>query len=279
MFLVQFHTYSQESFSEIDTIDYKKIDTTTLIMKVIYPPSMDKSKRYPGMIFFFGGGFVQGTIKHFERQAIYFAGRGLVSFLVDYRVKNRHGTSIFECMMDAKSSLRYIKENADQFNIDKDKIIASGGSAGGYLAAFTALINGFDDPNDNLSISPKPNALVLFNPVIDLGPGFKDGYERFSGKRYKDMSPLHNIIKGAPPTILFLGTQDQFIPVETAKYYKLVMDAVGSRCDLLIYEGRKHGFFNFERSPEDYQKTVYEADKFLISLGYLKGEPTISIED
>ncbi len=72
LLLVHFQGYSQESISEVDTIVYKKIDTTSLIMKVIYPPAMDKSKKYPGMIFYFGGGFVQGSIRHFERQASYF---------------------------------------------------------------------------------------------------------------------------------------------------------------------------------------------------------------
>jgi acetyl esterase len=272
LLLVHFQGHSQESISEVDTIVYKKIDTTSLIMKVIYPPAMDKSKKYPGMIFYFGGGFVQGSISHFERQASYFAERDIVCFLADYRVKNRQGTSIFECIMDAKSAIRYIRENADRFNIDKDKIIASGGSAGGYLAAADAIITHYDDPTDNLSISPKPNALVLFNPIIDFGPGFKNGYERFSGDKYKEMSPLHNISKGIPPTIIFLGTEDKFVPTVTAEYYKLAMEGVGSRCDLFLYEGQAHGFFN---RGEFYKKTVFEADKFLISLGYLTGEPTI----
>ncbi|MDP4680881.1 MAG: alpha/beta hydrolase, partial [Cyclobacteriaceae bacterium] len=117
--------------------------------------------------------------------------------------------------------------------------------------------------------------LVLFNPVIDNGPGGY-GFERI-GDQYKDFSPLHNIEKGAPPTILFLGTEDSLIPVETVQYYKIVMEKVGSRCDIHLYEGQKHGFFNL-RNIEFYNKTVFEADKFLTSLGYLSGEPTISIE-
>ena len=52
------------------------------------------------------------------------------------------------------------------------------------------------------------------------------------------------------------------------------MDKVGSRCDLKIYEGQKHGFFNYVHT-QYFNQTVFEADKFLASLGYLKGEPTI----
>jgi acetyl esterase/lipase len=123
-----------------------------------------------------------------------------------------------------------------------------------------------------LSVSCVPNALVLFNPVIDNGPaGY--GYERI-GKAYKNFSPLHNISEGVPPTIFFLGTNDHLIPVATARYYQAAMVKVGSRCDLFLYEDQPHGFFNF-RNREYYNKTVLETDKFLISLGYLTGKPSI----
>ena len=161
--------------------------------------------------------------------------------------------------------MRFVRENADRFHVDADKILAGGGSAGGHLAAATAHIGGFNDAKDNLSVCCKPQALVLFNPVIDNGPaGY--GFERI-GEAYKEFSPLHNIKKGAPPTIFFLGTEDPLIPVETAEYYKVAMERVGSRCDLFLYEGQKHGFFN---SDENYKKTIAETDRFLKSLSYIK---------
>jgi hypothetical protein len=52
---------------------------------------------------------------------------------------------------------------------------------------------------------------------------------------------------------------------------------VGSRCELFLYKDQPHGFFNF-RNLKYYNKTVLEADKFLISLGYLTGEPEIVLE-
>ncbi|MCC5905605.1 MAG: dienelactone hydrolase family protein [Balneolaceae bacterium] len=97
------------------------------------------------------------------------------------------------------------------------------------------------------------------------------------GDAYKSFSPLHNIKKGAPPTILFLGTNDHLIPVETAKYYQKVMENINSRCELHLYEGQGHGFFNY-RNFKYYKKTVAEADEFLQSLGYLNKEPKIEIE-
>jgi len=186
--------------------------------------------------------------------------------MVNYRIAKRHKTTPFESLKDAKSAMRFIRKHAGKYHIDQDKIIASGGSAGGHLAAATALIEGFNEESDDLSISPVPNALILFNPVIDNGPG---GYafERI-GMKYKDFSPLHNINAAAPPTIFFLGSEDVLIPVETARYYKTVMEKVGSRCDLIIYEGQGHGFFNYQ-NQEYYKKTVSETDKFLQSLGYI----------
>lgn len=71
-----------------------------------------------------------------------------------------------------------------------------------------------------------------------------------------------------PPAIIFLGTEDKLIPVETAKYFEAVMKKVGSRCELNLYEGEGHGFFNY-RNLENYNSTVSRADKFLVSLGYL----------
>lgn len=268
-------TFAQSDQNEIKQLVYKKVDGASLTLDIYYPSSMEEGKKYPVMIFFFGGGWSGGSTTQFEPHAKYFSERGLICILADYRVKSRQKTSPFESLKDAKSAIRYIRGNAEKLRIDRNQIIASGGSAGGHLAAATAIISKYDEPNEDLSISSKPQALVLFNPVIDNGPGGY-GFERV-GEAYKDFSPLHNIQKGAPPTILFLGTEDPLIPVETMQYYKTVMEKVGSRCEVHLYEGQKHGFFNL-KNIEYYNKTVIEADKFLTSLGYLKGEPTISIE-
>jgi len=267
--LVYTTSYSQ------DEIQYKQIDSTKLVLKVYRPLKVDPEKKYPAFVFFFGGGWNSGSIEQFEPQANYFSQRGMICFTVDYRVKNRQHTTPFESLKDAKSAIRFIREHADEFSIDTSKIVAAGGSAGGHLAAAIALIDDYNELSDNLSISCIPNALVLFNPVIDNGPGGY-GFDRI-GNDYKNFSPLHNIKKGAPPTIIFLGTHDALIPVETVEYYKMVMEKVNSRCELKLYEGEPHGFFN-HNNFEYYKKTVFETDKFLQSLGYLDNEPEIKIE-
>lgn len=265
---------SATTFAQKEVL-YKQIDTTKLFLEIHTPGQLDSTKNYPAMVFFFGGGWKGGVRSHFIHHAKYFAKRGIICFLADYRTETKHGTTPFEALKDAKSAMRYVRKHADEFGIDPNKIIGSGGSAGGHLAAAMALIKKYDDTEDDLSVSCIPNALVLFNPVIDNGPGGY-GYERI-GDAYKDYSPLHNIQKGTPPTILFLGTKDKLIPVATAEYYKTVMEKVGSRCELKIYEGGEHGFFNY-RNLENYKQTVKEADLFLQSLGYLTKLPQVAIE-
>ncbi|WP_242157501.1 alpha/beta hydrolase [Aestuariivivens sediminis] len=263
-----------KSFSQ-QQIVYKQIDSIKLVMELHRPESMDFNKEYPAMVFFFGGGWNKGTIKQFEPHAKYFSKRGMVCFLVDYRVRERHHTTPIESLKDAKSAIRYIKEHASEFQIDTSKIVASGASAGGQLAAATALISDYNETSDDVSINCKPNALVLFNPAIDNGPAGV-GYNKI-GDAYKNFSPLHNIEKGAPPTILFLGTNDYLIPVETVKYYQTVMQKVGSTCELHLYEGKKHGFFNYNKF-ENYRDTIIHTDNFLVSLGYLDPESKVKIE-
>ncbi len=254
---------------------YKKIDTTQLYLTVYPSVIKESTKKSPAIVFFFGGGWNNGTVKQFEQQALYFSQRGMVCVLVDYRVREKQKTTPFESLKDAKSAIRYIREHANELQIDPSKIVAAGGSAGGHLAAATAIINDYNESTDNTAISCVPDALVLFNPVFDNGPGGY-GYERI-GEAYKNFSPLHNIKSGTPPTIVFLGDKDHLIPAETAKYYKQVMEKVKSRCDLFIYEGQGHGFFNY-KNLEYFKKTVSETDTFLQSIGILNKDPFVEIK-
>lgn len=271
-FLISFFSFLLflKGFSQ-EKVLYKTTDSTKLYLHQ-YASELENA---PAMVFFFGGGWNGGSVDQFLPHAQYFAKRGISCFLAEYRIKNKHNTSPFESLKDAKSAIRFLRKNAKELNIDPNKIIAAGGSAGGHLAAATAMTPHFNDPKDDLAISPIPNALALFNPVIDNGPaGY--GYERI-GEAFVHFSPLHNIRQGAPPTIFFLGDKDVLIPTETAEYFAKSMETIGSKCLLKIYPNGEHGFFNY-RNFEWYKDTIIETDKFLQSLGYLKTEPKITIE-
>ncbi len=249
-----------------ESLPYKTVDGIALNMEIITPPDRGNDQLRPAILFFFGGGWNGGTIEQFRPHAEYFTGRGMVSILADYRVKSRHQSSPFDALKDAKSAMRFVRQNADRWSINPSQIVASGGSAGGHLAAATACIEQYNDPADPMGVSCIPDALVLFNPVIDNGSGGY-GYERV-GDQYLDFSPLHNIRPDLPPTIFFLGTQDALIPVETGQYYQTAMQKSGNRCDLHLYEGAGHGFFNL-RNQVWYSETVKESDCFLQSLGFI----------
>ncbi|SDD04206.1 alpha/beta hydrolase [Niabella drilacis] len=255
------------------TVVYKTIDTLHLKMEIYEPRGMDANVKHKAIVFFFGGGWTKGSPAQFRSQAAYFASKGLVCFLPDYRVESRNRATPFEALKDAKSAIRFLKQHAGKFHIDSAGIVAAGGSAGGQLAAATALISDYNEQTDDLKISPVPAALVLFNPVIDNGPGGY-GYDRI-GESYLHFSPLHNIRKGAPPTLILLGSNDHLIPVATAEYYKTVMEKVASRCDLVLYDNAGHGFFNpnKERSNFFYKETLKEAERFLRSLDYITADP------
>lgn len=267
-----FISHSQVKVEKIEpiTIEYKKIDTISLKLHVYYPTNFDSTRIYNAIVFFHGGGWNNGTYTAFTRQASYLASKGMIAISADYRIKNVHGTTPFEAVNDAKSAIRFVRKNAQKLHINPDMIAAGGGSAGGHLAAACGNILGLEEPNEDLSISSVPNALVLFNPVYDNGPnGF--AYRRMEG-RHLEISPLHNISEGAPPTIVFFGTKDKTTPVASSKKYEKKMDSVGSRIDLFLYEGQEHSFFN---KGDYFFETIKEMDIFLTSLGYIINQPTI----
>ena len=254
-----------------ETVIYKNVGDKPLKLLVEKPANWKATDKNPAIVFFFGGGWVGGTPEQFSRHSTYLATRGMVGIRVEYRTipKGDKGPPLV-CCADAKSAMRFVRSHAEELGIDPDRIAASGGSAGGHLAAFATMVEGLDDPQDDKTVSCKGNALVLFNPVFDNGPG-EWGSERV-GKRYKEFSPAHNISSKTPPTIVFLGDKDELIPVKVLESYAAKMKEAGARCETNIYPGAAHGFFN---KPAHYITTMTETDKFLASLGWLKGPPTL----
>ena len=272
LILFSFSLSAQKEIPNIksEAIVYKTIDTIKLKLHIYRPTNFNKKTEYNCMVFFHGGGWNGGSHKAFRRQSAYLASRGMIAISVDYRIFNVHKTSPFIAVEDAKSAIRYVRKHAKELNINPNMIAAGGGSAGGHLAAACGNIKGLEGVNEDLSTSSKPNALVLFNPVYDNS---KRGYGyRKMGGRYLEISPLHNITKGAPPTIVYFGTKDKTTPVISSKEYEQKMKDVGSRIDLHLYEGAEHSFFNKGKYFID---TLLKTDLFLESLGYLKGKPTI----
>ena len=242
-----------------EIILYKKTQSTDLKLHV-FNPKINIQKKRPAIIFFFGGGWNNGSPEQFYKQARYFSNLGIVSFSAEYRVKSRDDVKPDSCIMDAKSAIRFLRENASVWNIDENKIIASGGSAGGHLAAATATLKKFNDEQDNLNYSSVPNALVLFNPVLDTYLGTKR-----LGELAKQISPLQNIGSKMPPTLILHGTADTVVPHNQAIDFKNTMIEKGHNCEVELYEEMPHGFFNQKK----YDETIKRASEFIDKLGWI----------
>jgi acetyl esterase/lipase len=256
---------------------YKRVGERDLKLHIVRPDGWKSTDRRPAIVFYFGGGWVGGAPTQFNEHSQYFASRGLVCIQVEYRLVDRANPQPpLVCIHDARSSMRWVRSHSAELGIDPNRIASAGGSAGGHLAAHVGMVDRLDDPIDDTRVSPKSNAMILFNPVLDNGPG--EYGAKAIGERYPEFSPAHNVSRDDPPMILFLGSQDKLIPVATVERLKKNMEGAGVRCELRIYEGQGHGFFNARGGGGKYYAlTTREADKFLVSLGWLKGEPTLPI--
>lgn len=264
-------THAAEATAEI--VIYKRVAGRELKLFLDKPADWKATDRRPAIVFYFGGGWVGGSAAQFAPQSRHLANRGMVGIRVEYRTipAGDQGPPTV-CCADAKSAFRYVRAHAAELGIDPQRIAAGGGSAGGHLAAFTALVPGQDDPQDDPAVSCQPAALVLFNPVCSNGPG-QWGHERL-GERFREFSPAHHITKTAPPTVIFLGAQDKLIPVPVLRDFADQMKAAGVRCDLHVYPGAGHGFFNRDASGHPwFTQTLDETDKFFVSLGWLPAPP------
>jgi len=260
-------------------IVHKEIDDAKLKLHVFLPDGHSKDDRRAAIVFFFGGGWVGGNPRQFFPQCEYLARRGMVAISAEYRVRNRHGVTPYECVTDGKSAVRWMRKHAGTLGIDPKRIAAGGGSAGGHVAACTGVVEGLEQEGEDKDVSSRPNAMVLFNPALYLAETqelTKRLGPRLQGKDPERISPYHHVDKKEPPTIIFHGKADKTVPIETARKFRDAMEKAGNRCKLVEYEDEGHGFFNYGRGDgKAFYKTMREADKFLTSLGYLKGEPTL----
>ncbi len=248
---------------------YKTVENDELRLYVFQARGASSHAKTPAIIFFFGGGWTTGSVTQFVSQARYFAGRGMVAVLADYRIFSRQGTSPFEAIADAKSAVRWVRAHAAELGIDPHRIAAAGGSSGGHIALCTAVIEPFDEPREDKTVSSKPDALLLFNPVVDTTRALHGFADRFGG-RNEEASPVHHLHAGLPPTLILHGKSDIMVPYSDVERFCRESKNLGNQCALVGYEGATHGFFNPNRAEGKwYRQTLLQADRFLTAIGYL----------
>ena len=272
--LILLGNHSTSADNAIKTFTYKTVGDRPLQIHIHYPPEWKETDSRPVIVFFFGGGWNAGSTNQFLDQAAYFASRGMVTARADYRVKSRDGITPDQCVADARSAVRWIRKNAKKLGINPNKLVASGGSAGGHLAACTMMQDSVETEGDDLSISTVPQAMVLFNPVLSFEHDML--IDRLGDKKdlARKISPTAHLTAKSPPALILFGTDDK-LKLFGDQYWKKA-EALGVRADKYLATDQGHGFFNHSPWKE---KTMLAADEFLVSLGILDGEPTANIPE
>ena len=261
------------------SIVYKTIGPRQVMADLDYPPDWKSTDKRPAIVFFSGGAWTTGSTRAFLAQGKYFAKRGLVCVRADYRLRIKDNITIDKCVEDAKSAMRWVRGHAIQLGIDPNRIVASGGSAGGHLAACTFFVEGCNAKDDDLSVSPKPNAMILFNPCLDVR-ALKESENLaklvvgMDEQTMKQISPLFFVSKNTPPTLIIDGTKDMF-NAEIREFINKSKEVGAPSVEGYFVEGQSHGFFN--KAPFQ-EQTALRADEFLRSIGYLKDEPKVAYE-
>jgi acetyl esterase len=257
---------------------YKIVDTAKLKVDIFYTKQSFARENNTAIVFFHGGGWAYGTPSEFFTTCERYAKMGIITFSVDYRLSIENGVtpsktiSPIECVMDAKSAMRWVRKNAEKFHLDKNKIIASGQSAGGHLALCTAMIDDYNEKSDDLSISCSPNGLLLFSACVNAVEGWCDHLLGERRTKIWSISPFHNVRKGLPPMIEFHGVDDEQVPKWTVQFFQSEMKDKGNYFEQHMYEGRKHylgdGNPKYSRYYDD--EILKIADDFLQKFDFLK---------
>jgi acetyl esterase/lipase len=164
---------------------------------------------------------------------------------------------------DCRQALRWVLENAKTYNFDVDRIVVTGGSAGGHLALTTGMLDsaaGFDAPRDwdQKDIPLKVAAIVNWFGITDVkdllsGPNRQNYAVSWMGSQPdRDqlavrVSPLSYVRKDLPPILTIHGDADQLVPYSHAVRLHAALDKAGVPNMLITIPGGKHGGFTREQ--------------------------------
>lgn len=251
---------------------YKTVDTLELMAHVFYKPSALEKKGKTGLAFFHGGGWAFGKPEEFFGACKRYASMGFVAVSFQYRLvpekgpKSATDNTPIDCVVDARSALRWLREHAEELGVDPDKIVAGGQSVGGQLAWATAMFEEHNDPRDNLATSAKPNAVISWSGTVNTVTPWCDfmlGKER---DKIWSISPIHHLKAGLPPAIAFHGTKDEQVDFWTVAFFARDTKALGNYFELHKYEGRTH----YLGKPDPKYATLFDDDILLTTDDFLK---------
>jgi len=230
----------------------------------------------PVLIWIHGGGWVQGLKETAQLRLLPFIAMGYSVVNVEYRLAN---VSLAPAAIeDCRCALRWVVAHAKEFNLDADRIVVAGDSAGGHLALTTGMLN-TNDGYDRLcqaQSQPKVAAIVDFYGITDVadlldGPNKKAFPENWHytvqwlGNQpnreavAKAASPLTYVRAGMPPVISIHGDADPLVPYQHSVRLQDALQKAGVAHELVTIPGGGHGNF----SVDQWQRAYAAVEKFL----------------
>ncbi|MCQ2399451.1 MAG: alpha/beta hydrolase [Clostridia bacterium] len=233
----------------------------------------------PAMLVIPGGGYWMCSEREDQTVALKYLAEGFQSFVLSYSVRGKKGDlGAFDPLKEACMAIRYIRENAEKFALDPDKIATIGFSAGGHLAASLSTMYGDKEITDVLGQGNyRPDATVLCYPVITFGEGTHVGSrENLVGKgdEYNErFSCEKRVIKDTPPTFIWTTSEDQCVPPVNSLYYASALSLNKVPFEMHVYEHGAHGLSLCNEEVDNgtgWSVNGYNAKWFGLSVAFLK---------
>jgi acetyl esterase/lipase len=193
---------------------------------------------FPVVFYVHGGGWVSGSKSGFTHQSFVLAENGIAGVRLEYRLK-KHGAKYPEAISDVMDAIDYVRQHADELNIDFSRVGLAGGSAGGHLSAIAA------------QLTPECICYDGYNGLFDAfkRDGGRFGGGDFTGRTEQEKraaSAMYNIKRSPPDTFLYHGTKDTTVVIKQAHRFAAAIRKKGGSAKVLSYEGAGHAFFNRE---------------------------------
>ncbi len=242
---------------------YTKVGNWDGRMDVYFQPAATKPT--PIIINIHGGGWKNG-VKESQGGFTSFFKAGFSVANVEYRMTN-YATAP-AAIEDVRCALIYIINNAKALNVDVNKIVVMGGSAGGHLALMTGLMgnNHLFDNNCKGTENIKVAAIIDkwgisdvwawayndYGPAVrkSRSPGDWMGPKKTDEAFGKSISPIHYVNKKSPPTLIIHGNADSTVPYQQSLDLLKQYESVGVQSGLITVEGVGHGKFTKEKNAE-----------------------------